>query len=294
MEFESVFDKLASIVATGKLSSEREKKELRRVVHEAKMKYETLAEQVEYLQLVLDTDPNFIFARDRSGMFKLANKALAQSYNLSPEELIGMTDADFISDKRQVKLILSDDQYVMDSREDALTPAKRIVDEEGNEKWLRIIKRPIVKSDDTVEEVLAIAVDITDLKQAEKELMVKERRYRALVRANANLIWVTNKDGLVDEEIKDWREYTGQQYEDIMGEGWIKAIHVDERERVKRLWFRAVATETHFEVTCRVRAHDFSYTYFHMHGVPVYNDDGKLVEWVGSGLSEKGRNFIAH
>ena len=42
-----------------------------------------------FLRQVIDTDPNFIFAKDREGRFTLANKAVAAAYGVTVDELLG-------------------------------------------------------------------------------------------------------------------------------------------------------------------------------------------------------------
>ena len=51
--------------------------------------------QRTFLRKVIDLNPSFIFAKDASGRFTLANQALAAAYGTTVDELIGRTDADF-------------------------------------------------------------------------------------------------------------------------------------------------------------------------------------------------------
>ena len=51
----------------------------------------------EALQAIIDLLPVIIFAKDREGRFILANKAVADSLNLTPDDLVGKNHAGFIN-----------------------------------------------------------------------------------------------------------------------------------------------------------------------------------------------------
>ena len=50
---------------------------------------------LDMIRQIIDTDPNFIFAKDYEGRFTLVNRAVADCYGTSVEHLLGRTDADF-------------------------------------------------------------------------------------------------------------------------------------------------------------------------------------------------------
>lgn len=241
----------------------------------------------QYLRLILDLDPSFIFARDKDGRFTLANQAIANSYGKKAEDMIGKTDADFNLGRSEFEEILKDDQEVLNSWEEKVIPEKRIVDIHGNKRWLRIIKRPLISKSGEVEQVLAVAVDITEYKNSKDLLSKKELRYRTLLMGLAEIVWVTNEFGQMIEEQDMWMNYTGQTKDEIWDYGWLNAVHVDDRERTKAAWMRAVEINTHFEAKCRIRSKDYTYNYFKLWAEPVMGEDGIAQEWVGAGAFDK-------
>ena len=64
-------------------------------ITERKRAEEALENERSFLRQVIDIEPNFIFAKDREGRFTLANRAVADAYGTTVENLIGKTDADF-------------------------------------------------------------------------------------------------------------------------------------------------------------------------------------------------------
>ncbi|MGH9972124.1 MAG: PAS domain-containing hybrid sensor histidine kinase/response regulator [Pyrinomonadaceae bacterium] len=118
-------------------------------------------------------------------------------------------------------------------------------------------------------------------KKTEGALRASEERFRSLVLASAQVVWTTNPDGLVEEDSPSWRAFTGQTYEQWKGQGWLDAIHPDDREATKETWLRCVADKCICETEYRVRAANGSYRWTAVRAVPVLNPDGSIREWVG-------------
>lgn len=146
-----------------------------------------LAEQRAFLRQVIDLNPNFVFAKDREGRFTLVNRAIADAYGTSVENLLGKTDADFNANKEEVESFRRADLEVMNTLKEKFIPEEVITDAEGNVRWLQTIKRPILSPDGSAQQMLGIATDITERKQAveqiksslnEKEVLLKEIHHR--------------------------------------------------------------------------------------------------------------------
>ena len=116
---------------------------------------------------VMDLNPSFIFAKDREGRFTLANQAVAEAYGTTVEGLIGKTDADFNPNPEEVAHFRRDDLQVMESRQEKLIPLESITDAGGRLRWLQTIKRPMIDPDGKVNQILGVATDVTQRKQAE-------------------------------------------------------------------------------------------------------------------------------
>ncbi|HKR11429.1 MAG TPA: histidine kinase dimerization/phosphoacceptor domain -containing protein [Pyrinomonadaceae bacterium] len=146
-----------------------------------------LAEQRAFLRQVIDLNPNFVFAKDREGRFTLVNQATAEAYGTSVESLLGKSDADFNANKEEVESFRRADLEVMNTLKEKSIPEEVITDATGNLRWLQTIKRPILSPDGSSQQMLGIATDITERKQAveqikislnEKEVLLKEIHHR--------------------------------------------------------------------------------------------------------------------
>jgi len=127
---------------------------------------------------------------------------------------------------------------------------------------------------------LEINNDISDRKQAEDAIKQSEERYRSLIAATSQIVWTADNEGRCPD-IPSMRAYTGQTEAEVVGYGWLDAIHPDDREGTNQAWMEAAQTNSLFEIEYRIRGADGNYRYFQARAVPILNEDGNLREWVG-------------
>ena len=147
---------------------------------------------------------------------------------------------------------------------------------------------PSHDGDGDISGVALIAVDMTDRRRSEEAVRRSEERYRSLVQAGAQVVWVTTPTGQIAEDSPEWRWITGQTVEEYQGNGWLDAIHPEDRERVERDWQECVGTGKVFDSRYRVRTKTGSYRHYDVRAVPIERD-GKIVEWVGASTDVTGQ-----
>ena len=130
--------------------------------------------------------------------------------------------------------------------------------------------------------IISMTRDIGERKQTERAVKESEERYRALVSASEQVVWRANPDGEAEFATRSWQNLTGQTDEEMRNWGWLDALHPECRERSERLWKTALETKDVYEDERRVRTRDGGYRVFQVRGVPVFEEDGRLREWVGS------------
>ncbi|UVT15924.1 MAG: PAS domain S-box protein [Nitrospira sp.] len=128
-----------------------------------------------FLRQVIDGDPNFIFAKDREGRFTMVNKAVADCYGTTVENLIGQSDADFNPNGEEVEFFRQKDLQVMNSLQECFIAEEKITDWSGKMRWLQSIKRPIIDDHGHAHMVLGASTDITERKRMEEMLLQRER-----------------------------------------------------------------------------------------------------------------------
>jgi PAS domain S-box-containing protein len=147
---------------------------------------------------------------------------------------------------------------------------------------------PSHDSEGEITGVVLIATDITERRNSGEALRRSQERYRSLVQAGAQVVWVTTPTGKIAEDSPEWRSITGQTVDEYLGSGWLDAIHPEDRERVEHEWLDCVDTGKVFEGRYRVRTKSGSYRHYDVRAVPIERD-GKIVEWVGASTDVTGQ-----
>lgn len=123
--------------------------------------------------------------------------------------------------------------------------------------------------------------DVTERRNVAEGLNASERRFKAAVAAIDGVLWTNTADGQLLGEQLGWASLTGQEYERYQGDGWLAAVHPDDAKATLSAWETAVATKGIFDSEHRVRRHDGQWRLCVARAVPIIDDSGTLVEWVG-------------
>ncbi|TFG47533.1 MAG: PAS domain S-box protein, partial [Candidatus Brocadiia bacterium] len=130
--------------------------------------------------------------------------------------------------------------------------------------------------------VNALQEEVFQRIKTEEDLKESEQRYRSLTVATTQIVWTADAKGRVGDDIPSWRNFTGQSVEAVKGQGWIEALHPDDRKPAMKIWSQAVRNHSFYQTEYRLRRNDGKYRYMAVRGVPVQEEDGSIVEWVGT------------
>lgn len=111
-----------------------------------------------------------------------------------------------------------------------------------------------------------------------------EGRFRALVEASAQMVWTTNVQGRIVEDSPSWRAFTGQAPEQFLEEGWLQALHPEDRQYVATKWRHCVESQHPFDGEFRIHhANSDSFRWVHIRSVPLRTENGTVGGWVAMG-----------
>ncbi|MFL5545782.1 MAG: MHYT domain-containing protein [Gemmatimonadaceae bacterium] len=117
--------------------------------------------------------------------------------------------------------------------------------------------------------------------QFERSTIATRNRFENLLHLLPQVVWFGEPDGKISYCNPYWYEYTGLSEKQTLGDGWIDAIHPDDRERVVGSWRAAVREGNDYEVELRLRDKDGQYCWFLARSRSSRDESGKVNAWLG-------------
>jgi PAS domain S-box-containing protein len=149
-------------------------------------------------------------------------------------------------------------------------------------RWVTARAHPIKDHAGRIVEVMLMHEDISARVEAEAILRVREERFRSLVMATSQVVWACTADGRAVEPSPSWQAFTGQDAGAFSDEGWLEAVHPDDRARTRAVFREALAAGTVYETEYRLRRHDGEYRWSAAKGIPILDASGGIREWIGA------------
>ena len=126
------------------------------------------------------------------------------------------------------------------------------------------------------------SAEIDDLYRLRQQIGDAERQLRVFVEGVPQLLWRSCDMGKWTWASPQWLAFTGQTQEETHGQGWLDAVHPEDREAAMAAWETAIPTG-YLDVEFRVhRVKDGAYLWHRTRSTPVRDSSGKVLEWVGS------------
>ncbi len=126
--------------------------------------------------------------------------------------------------------------------------------------------------------------DATEQVRLVQALTESEERFRSLIEATAQIVWVRSPSGEFVTPQPAWSAFTGQDFEQLRGWGWLQALHPEDRDNTAQVWSEAVRNRTLYQVEHRLRRHDGTYRHMGVRGTPLLEPGGSIREWVGMSI----------
>lgn len=151
-------------------------------ITEYKRTENALKESQARLQSILDHTPTLINIKDLAGRYVLINQKAETVLGITNEEIRGKTPFDIFSEETAEQIIAHDKQ-VIDSQS-SLKIEENVLSEYGIQTLLSV-RFPIFDNNGELIAIGGIFTDITERKNAEEEMLVKERAIESSINAIA-------------------------------------------------------------------------------------------------------------
>ncbi len=117
---------------------------------------------------------------------------------------------------------------------------------------------------------------------AEKAIQLTESRYHTLTNLVPVGIFMTKANGKTTFVNPQWCRISGISQEEALNDGWLSAVHPDDRKKLKKGWYDAAGNSEGSDAEYRFQKTDGSITWVLGQAIPEYNDKQEVIGYVGT------------
>lgn len=237
--------------------------------------------QVE-LQNIVDHLPACVWYKDENNRILRINKTAAEKIGMEPHQVNGRMTEEFYPEFAADFLV--DDREVITTRKPKLGIVEQVESDSGF-RWLRTDKIPLVESDGSVDSVLVVSSDITELKEAEDKLIEARDQLEMAVEGGRVGLWEWE---LASDKMilsVQCREQLGQEPAEFHGtsQDWIDLLHPADRDPAKSRVDEFVKSDSDlYQSTFRLRHTDGTYRWIRSTGEATRDNSGTVLRISGS------------
>lgn len=171
---------------------------------------------------------------------------------------------------------------VRDSGEPFVGRSMPVAFADGRTRYVDFIFQPVRGADGHVETIFVQGSDVTDREAALTALRESEARFRTIANMLPQMIWSTRADGYHDYFNQRWYDFTGVPEGAVDGDEWSGLFHPDDQQRAWDTWRHSLATGEPYQIEYRLRDRDGNYRWVLGRALPVRNEAGEIVRWMGT------------
>ena len=244
---------------------------------------EQLNQQRQYLAQTLDSIGDAVITTDIDGNIsrmnpvaeKLTGWLINEAYGKSVKTVFQVIDA-----TTQKPLTNPIDKVMAKGETIYLSNHTILVAKDGKQHQISDSAAPI-KDGEHILGMVLVFNDVSEQYKLRQAIAESEQKYQALTTIAPVGIYYTDQQGQCLYVNEKWTEITGISSQDALGDGWVKALHPDDRQNVFKQWKKLTTENIPFK--CEYR--------FLKDGVACWvlgqaqankNDTGEIIGYVGT------------
>jgi len=205
------------------------------------------------LRAIFDHAPYGMSLRNLDGRYLHVNQIVARALGMTPEELVGRDPSEHLDQRTAVSIRAEDAE--MRRTGEPISQDLRVTLARGGEHDFYVLRYPVFDERGEVSAFGAFSLDVTDRKQAEREALDAERRFRMLLEAAPDPMVISDAEGSVVLLNARAEELFGYARDELLGEPVEALIPLTARARhvAHRQEYAADARPRQLEVTGKRR-----------------------------------------
>ena len=245
---------------------------------------------------------------NRDGVILYSNSKFASLAGCPLEKVIGHHFNNFVPETEWEKLaVILNSSWTQDCKAEVailnnsgnLTPCLlscNVMDFDGGEALSLIITDLTIQKEnqlqlelqfDQLEEAQLLTKKLNDeleetVKERTKDLTISREYLKLLTDNIPQMTWTNLPNGEVTFYNQRWYTYTGLDHEESKGWGWKTVVHPDDLPVTIEKYTAALETGGIFEAENRYRRADGTYRWHLNRGIPLKNEHGETLFWVGT------------
>jgi PAS domain S-box-containing protein len=253
-----------------------------RDITERKRAEEAFRESEQRFRALFEGAHEGIFQSTLGGQFHLANTALARmlGYASSQELIAGVTDIG-----RQLNVALgvrAEFQRQISERGEVQNFEFQARRKDGATIWLSENAHAVRDASGAVLYYDGMLQDITERKRAEEAVRESERRFQTLADISPAGIFQTDAQGQTTYVNPRWCQISGLSATDALGDGWLRAVHPEDRGKLVQGWQAATQVQSISKADYRFVHPDGTISWVLGQAVPEKDHTGRIVGYVGT------------
>ncbi|WP_108808797.1 ATP-binding protein [Aquimarina spinulae] len=117
---------------------------------------------------------------------------------------------------------------------------------------------------------------------AEKAAQFTKGRYQTLTNLIPVGVFMTQSDGKTIFVNPKWCSISGLSQEEALNDGWLNAVHPEDRRKLKQGWYAATGKKETSDAEYRFLKPDGTVTWVLGRAIPEYNDKHQIIGYVGT------------
>lgn len=230
-----------------------------------------------YFSQILDSITDLVFCKNQKLQVTYVNKACADFYGLSKQELIGIQDVSY-NEEEFTKAYNAEDRKVFETGETSYVRREPNLGSRGITRILETVKNPILDGNGKIKEIVGVSRDIT-------ETLALEDRLRLVTEITSDYIYtakIENGEIIAEWSSKDLATTSGYSIEEIgkLG-GWFNVILKEDISIIALRMGQILKGETGV-IEYRIRTKSGKIKWLRDYTKPIMDENGIVISVIGA------------